>query len=201
MVVCPCSRPRNPNANPTSFSLSLSLSLAKAPTKILPAALQAMASVRGRVSSSAMPQTSFSTAFSWLRSSMLLRSRIAICCTAARDIMAGPSRVSISVPRASQSPRRSPAPKRKLFLTLGGTAEVVPFPKKISDQELFSSLRRGKPRLHTSFSRSLLKGTHRVQHRLHPCQHQSESRRSVCDKADLTSSAAGIAPDHAVYVK
>src|SRR5713226_3018962 len=90
MVVCPCSRPRNPNANPTSLSLSLSLSLSKAPTKILPAALQAMASVRGKVSSSAMPQTSFSTAFSWLRSSMLLRSRIAICCTAARDVMAGP---------------------------------------------------------------------------------------------------------------
>src|ERR1700686_259474 len=78
MVVWPCSRPRNPKAKPTSFSL-LFLSLSKAPTKILPAALQATASVRGRVSLSAIPQTSFSTSFNCVRSSMLLRSRMEMC--------------------------------------------------------------------------------------------------------------------------
>src|SRR6202051_3158085 len=78
MVVWPCSRPRNPKAKPTSFSL-LFLSFSKAPTKILPAALQAIASVRGRVSLSAIFQTSFSTSFNCVRSSMLLRSRMLMC--------------------------------------------------------------------------------------------------------------------------
>jgi len=52
------------------------LFLIESPTKTLPAALKAIATVRGRASSSVTPQVSFSTAFNWLKSSMLLRSRM-----------------------------------------------------------------------------------------------------------------------------
>ena len=47
---------------------------------------------------------------------------------------------------------RTSGAKARILLVLNGTAEAVPLPKNQNNPELFSSLRRGKPRLYTSFS-------------------------------------------------
>src|SRR5437763_14591897 len=68
----PSSNPGNPNANPTSWLPS------NAPTQMLPASLVATAMVIGNASTSDTPQTSFSTASAFLRSSKLVSSRMEI---------------------------------------------------------------------------------------------------------------------------
>ena len=45
--------------------------------------------------------------------------------------------------------------KPAFLLAHDGTAEVVPCPKSLSEPKLFGSPRRGKPRLYTTFFRSL----------------------------------------------